>query len=108
MVEQILDDNPFTTLQVVLEPTDNPRKLSLAALDEIARACFRRPTYLDRFYAVLPGRPKAAKRIVALAPYSGRLELTDWARDVGETATIVWCGGTTNEPSLEEYEHVAG
>lgn len=106
-VERVLDDNPFTTLQVVLEPAGDPRLLSVATLDEVARACFRRPTYLDRFYAVLPGRPKAAKRLVALAPYSRRLELTDWAREVGETATIVWRGATAQEPSLEEYEYVA-
>jgi radical SAM superfamily enzyme YgiQ (UPF0313 family) len=107
LIEQLLTDCPFTTLQVILEPTDDPRRLSAAALDAVARACFRRPSYLDRFYAVQPGRPKGAKRLVALAPFSQRLELADWAREAGEVATVVWRGAGEQQPSLEEYEHVA-
>ncbi|HWB09756.1 MAG TPA: radical SAM protein [Pirellulales bacterium] len=107
LVERLLADCPFTTLQVVLEPTADPRMLSLVALDCLARACFSRPTYLDRFYAVQPGRPKAAKRLVALVPFSRRIGLTDWAREAGDVATIVWRGAGEPEPSLEEYEYVA-
>lgn len=107
MVERVLADNPFTTLQVVLDPTDDPRSVSTAALDALAQACFARPTYLDRFYAVQPGRPKAAKRLVALAPFSQRAGLADWARDVGEVATVVWRGASDCEESLEENEYVA-
>jgi radical SAM superfamily enzyme YgiQ (UPF0313 family) len=107
LVERLLADCPFTTLQVVLEPTGNPRKLSTAALDCLARACFSRPTYLDRFYAVQPGRPKGAKRLVALVPFSQRVGLTDWAREAGDVATIVWRGAKEEEPALEEYEYVA-
>lgn len=104
-VERLLSDNPFTTLQVVLEPAAEPRLLSVAALDAVARACFCRPTYLDRFYAVQPGRPKGAKRLVVLAPFARRGELSDWAREIGETATIVWRGARESEQMLEEYEY---
>lgn len=38
----------------------------------MARACFCRPTYRDRFYAVLAARPKGAKRLVVLAPFYRR------------------------------------
>jgi radical SAM superfamily enzyme YgiQ (UPF0313 family) len=107
LIEQLLTDCPFTTLQVVLEPTGDPRKLSAAALDCLARACFSRPTYLDRFYAVQPGRPKGAKRLVVLVPFLQRPGLTDWACEAGDVATIVWRGAGEQEPSLEEYEHVA-
>jgi hypothetical protein len=68
LVRQVLDDNPFTTLQVVLEPTADLERLSTDTLEQLREACFRQPTYLDKLYSVLPGRPKGAKRlVVALA-----------------------------------------
>lgn len=106
VVERVLAENPFTTLEVVVEPTGDPRSLSVATLDAVARACFRRPTYLDRFYAVQPGRPKAAKRFVVLAPFTQRAELTNWSEQIGEAATIVWRGAHEAIPALEEYEYV--
>jgi radical SAM superfamily enzyme YgiQ (UPF0313 family) len=106
LVERLLDDNPFTTLQMVLEPVGDAQSLSVAALDAVAQACFRRPTYLDRFYAVQPGRPKGAKRLVVLAPLLLRAQLSDWAREVGDSATIVWRGAGDQELALEEYECV--
>lgn len=90
VIEAILEENPFTTLQVVIEPADDARTVSPAALDACARACFRRPTYLDRFYSVQPGRPKAAKRSVVLAPVDQRRALKSWANEIGDSATIVW------------------
>ena len=69
IVAQLLEENPYTTLQLILEPTADPQSLSPATLESLLAVCFRNPTYLDRFYSVLPGRPKGAKRlIVALRP----------------------------------------
>lgn len=89
-VDKVLEENPFTTLQVIFEPTADPRAVSPAALDACARACFRRPTYLDRFYSVQPGPEKSAKRSVVLAPADQRRALASWAKEIGDSATIFW------------------
>jgi hypothetical protein len=107
-VADVLAANPFTTLEVVLEPTASPRAITPALLDGLARACFSRPTYLDKFYAVLPGRPKGAKRLIVLLPLAQRDSLgSDWIGAVGDFATIVWRGGAhEHEADLEEHELV--
>lgn len=107
VVERVLAENPFTTLQVVFEPRADAQRLSIGTLDAVARACFRRPTYLDRFYAVQPGRPKAAKRLVVVAPFAQRGELAEWAREVGDLATVVWRGAGEQQAVLEEYEYTS-
>jgi hypothetical protein len=105
-IERVLADNPFTTLQVVLEPMGDLRRLTAATLDALARACFRQPTYLDRFYAVQPGRPKGAKRLVVLAPRQQRAAIgTDWIDAVGEYGTLVWRGAPTAGEELEAHEY---
>jgi radical SAM superfamily enzyme YgiQ (UPF0313 family) len=122
-VDQILTANPFTTLQIVLEPLVEPsplgrgqgegaelRAASISAsitaefYESILRAAFRHPTYLDRFYSVQPGRTKGAKRlIVALLPDASRPDekwpspdspSPEWLADIEEIATVV----TLNDP----------
>src|SRR5262249_13266370 len=58
LVRRLLDDNPFTTLQVVLDATDQrtPAALSPRTLEALTAACQDHPTYLDRYYALQPGR----------------------------------------------------
>lgn len=91
MVDEVLAVNPFTTLQVVLEPTQSPRMITSQLLDRLARACFSRPTYLDKFYAVLPGPAKGAKRVIVLLPQAEEERLgADWIEQVESLATIVW------------------
>lgn len=107
-IDRVLAANPFTTLQVVLEPTGNLRLLSLACLDSCARACFRRPTYLDRFYAVQPGPPKGAKRLVVLAPLEQRTRIElEWIADIADYGTIVWRGRAGEQEDLDAHEYVA-
>jgi hypothetical protein len=90
-IERALEDNPFTTLQVVLETPGDPRHLTPVLLERFARACFARPTYLDQFYAVQPGRPRGAKRLVAAAPLAARHVAGEaWIDGAGELADIVW------------------
>src|SRR5207249_599853 len=99
-IERILLDDPFTTLQVVLEPlisdfsnvSECICRLTQESLEVLLAACHRNPTYLDRFYALQPGRPIGAKRLVVLLPAQLRKELspTDWLRMIEEYADIVW------------------
>src|SRR5262249_38367391 len=54
LIRTLLLDDPFTTLQIVLEPgrtVPDPEWLS-----RLFTSCQDNPTYLDRFYALQPGR----------------------------------------------------
>ena len=115
LVRDVLDANPFTTLQVVLEPAAGagapaiPRTLTPRLLEALTAACQEQPTYLDRYYALQPGRPNGAKRLVVLLPAALRPELpADWLDEVGGLATVVWRGpldGVDEETDLEAYEY---
>jgi hypothetical protein len=113
-IRQVLDANPFTTLQVVLEPDVHVDAQNLAVclgpavLAKLTTACQSSPTYLDKFYALQPGRANGAKRIIVLLPLAWRSELpTAWVEEIGEYATVAWRG--TQEPiahdSMESYEY---
>jgi hypothetical protein len=107
-IDRVLAANPFTTLQVVLEPTGDLRALSLACLEVCARACFSRPTYLDRFYAVQPGPPKGAKRLVVLAPWQQRSHLpSEWISDIADYGTLVWRGHASANEELDFHEYLS-
>jgi radical SAM superfamily enzyme YgiQ (UPF0313 family) len=89
IITQLLDGNPHTTLQVVLEPRD-ASTITLELLAELKRACYRRTTYLDRFYSILPGPMKGSKRLIVLTDSADRerleAELGEWAEFVSPAA----------------------
>jgi radical SAM superfamily enzyme YgiQ (UPF0313 family) len=106
MIRRALDANPFTTLQVVLEPSSKAtaeaiqREIGPRLLDELLAACLERPSYLDKFYALQPGRPNGAKRLIVLLPLAYRSQVSpDWIEAIGACATLVWQG-----PSLEPLD----
>lgn len=96
-IRRLLDDNPYSTLQVVLEPR-RPDEALPAHLDErflasVWRACQERPSYLDRYYALQPGGLRGAKRLVLLLPGDLRERLpAGWLDAAGEWATVAWGG----------------
>ena len=93
IVARLLEENPFTTLQLILEPTANPRSLSPAIVESLLAICFRNPTYLDRFYSVLPGRPRGAKRIIIALQARERATIDNrWTQQIDDLATILWHG----------------
>jgi radical SAM superfamily enzyme YgiQ (UPF0313 family) len=106
LIRQLLDDNPFTTLQVVLEPLGEISSRTVAALMD---ACQANPTYLDRYYALQPGRHNGAKRLVIVLPAAQRLQIDPhWLEIVGAQATLVWRGlGAESgaQTDLEPYEY---
>jgi hypothetical protein len=108
LVRQLLDDNPHSTLRIVLEPTGDPSDLTFSFLQAIRAACLKEPSYLDRFYSMQLGQPKGAKHIVICLPWSARESAgTDWIDDVGQFASIVWIGkDIPNEHELEAHEFV--
>jgi hypothetical protein len=53
-------------------------------------ACQSRPTYLDRYYSLQPGRPNGAKRLVLLVPDGLRTGLgEDWLEEAETFATVI-------------------
>jgi hypothetical protein len=89
-IVQLLKETPFTTLQVVLEPAGNPQSINEEVLSELWGACQSRPSYLDRYYALQPGRPIGAKRIVVLLPDWPEGHDTEWQQTIEEQATVVF------------------
>jgi radical SAM superfamily enzyme YgiQ (UPF0313 family) len=91
LVRGLLADNPFSTLQVVLEPLDDPTCLRPSWLAALWAATLERPSYLDKYYALQPGRPMGAKRLVVLLPWAWRDVVEDgWINAMTEHASLVW------------------
>jgi radical SAM superfamily enzyme YgiQ (UPF0313 family) len=111
LVREVLAANPFTTLQVVLEPAgrsdaaDIRLQMSPRSLAELAAVCQESPTYLDKFYALQPGRLNGAKRLIVLLPHGLRQAVGgEWAEEVGEVATLAWRAGAGPVPADEEMD----
>jgi radical SAM superfamily enzyme YgiQ (UPF0313 family) len=89
-IERLLADTPHTTLQVVLEPTGDPERLTAEALEALLAACYRTTTYLDRYYSMQPGRLLGSKRLVVVLPQALPHEPSEsWRNEVAEYATLV-------------------
>jgi hypothetical protein len=114
-IDHVLKANRFTTLQVVLDctgmvdSTGLEATLSSRVLQTLTAACQAHPTYLDRYYALQPGRPNGAKRLILLLPLRLRPKLhPEWLVSVGTLATLVWCGASmeiSDHAELEPYEY---
>jgi radical SAM superfamily enzyme YgiQ (UPF0313 family) len=87
-IERLSADNPHTTLQVVLEPTGDPERLTAETLESLLAACYRTTTYLDRYYSLQPGRLLGSKRLIVLLPPKPRPSRS-WRRRVAEYATLL-------------------
>ena len=93
VIHQVLVANPFTTLQVVLEMKRESSCSSLRprTLAGLLAECRAYPSYLDRYYAMQPGRPNGSKRLIVVIPPDMHLEAdNEWAEKLEEYATCVW------------------
>jgi radical SAM superfamily enzyme YgiQ (UPF0313 family) len=111
LVREVFTANPFTTLQVVLEPKELAgaaavqQQISPRFLEALSAVCHETPTYLDRFYALQPGRPNGAKRLIVLLPLSLRRQLQEeWLANVGELGTLVWRADDEQCPTEDEMD----
>jgi hypothetical protein len=105
LIDELLRDNPHTTLQVVLEPRDGTDGVTPVLLETLRAACYRDTTYLDRFYAILPGSMKGSKRLVLVLPGAARRDVdAGWIDSMAEHAAILWRGGAAGELQEHEYE----
>lgn len=87
IVGKLLDANPYTTLQVILEPTADPSRLTAETLELLLATCYRTPTYLDRYYSLHPGKLLGAKRLFVLL--GERTASADWRRSIADYATLL-------------------
>ncbi len=63
VVAELLNDNPHTTLQVVLD-APHPDQVGESVLAAVEAACYRTTSYLDRYYSLHPNPSLGAKRLV--------------------------------------------
>jgi hypothetical protein len=108
IIRRVLDENPHTTLQVLLEPGD-AASISPAFLADLRRTCYRRTSYLDRFYSILPGPMKGSKRLVVLLDPGDREHLgVEVISEIEEFAAIVWRDSVPTEvPEVDEHDQYA-
>ncbi|MFO0945273.1 MAG: radical SAM protein [Planctomycetota bacterium] len=109
IIHDVQKGNPHGTLQILLEPTADPQVVNDEVLAAVNDACQAMPSYLDRFYAVLPGPGRAvgAKRIIILLPLAYRASLgQDWVQHMAEYATLLWRGEEPADEPLAEHEFV--
>jgi radical SAM superfamily enzyme YgiQ (UPF0313 family) len=90
-VRRLLDDNPHTTLQVVLDPAGAPAHLTARTFEALFAEFYQSTSYLDRFYSLAPGYPpKGAKRLVIALPADQYEALPrEWFHEAEEYATVV-------------------
>jgi hypothetical protein len=89
MVRRFLAENPFNTLQVVID-TDRPFPFDV--FEELRAACSTAQNdYLERFYEFTPGRRAGSRRVVVVAPQSARSQFdAAWLTDADEHCDVVW------------------
>jgi radical SAM superfamily enzyme YgiQ (UPF0313 family) len=110
-VRQLLAENPHTTLQMVLDVSAGDveattQSITPQLLETLLAAALERPTYLDKYYALQPGRANGAKRLVVVLPGQHREEFDpDWLDAIGATASLVWRGLPMDEATMESFEY---
>jgi len=118
LIRRVLEENPFTTLQVVLEPHLRPDCIDKILIpkrvwETLATACHARPTYLDRYYALQPGKLNGATQFILVLWKGLRISLIGkWIEDAGEYATLVWSGSEVPwydaDMAVHEYAWTTG
>jgi hypothetical protein len=95
-IERLLTLNPHLTLDVLLEPMADPTRLTANTLESLLAACYRMPTYLDRYYSLQPGRLLGAKRLTVLLPHGLQTSLSEvWREQTAERAQLARRDGAT-------------
>ncbi len=64
LVQRVLVDNPHSTLQIILEPTTHPDRLTTDLVDQLLSVAYARPNYLDRYYSLNPHGLLGSKRVL--------------------------------------------
>jgi Radical SAM superfamily len=105
LIERVLRDNPHSTLQVIVQPTENPMDVPEWLPQKLLEACYKNPNYLDRYYSLNPNGVLGSKRVLVLLSAQSRDSATEeWLERVGESATVVYHGELIDEDELKFFE----
>ncbi len=89
VIREVLEDNPHSTLQIVLEPTSQPESLSAACIENLLAACYSQANYLDRYYSLNPHGLIGSKRV--LVKLDSQIQVADeWLEAIESAATVEW------------------
>lgn len=95
LVSRLLAEDPHATLEVLFEPRAVPG-ISADTLDAVSAAAFAVPSYLDRFYSLLPGRTRGAKRLAVLLPQTAVSPA--WLEEVAGLADVQPLAAVASNP----------
>ena len=91
IVRFVIDQNPFITLTVVLEPGDRPDEITPELAARLHAICREKVSYLDRMLSVQTDRRRGSRRIVVAVPETYRAYLgRGWRRSIESWANIIW------------------
>ena len=89
LMRRVVEENPHSTVDVLLEPVGGPSRLTEQALAAFLAACFASTSYLDLYYSLHPNRLLGAKRLVVLLSAQDRDDLDPAGLErLGRYATI--------------------
>jgi hypothetical protein len=110
LARRLLDDNPHTSLDVLLEPIGVSAPSTEQTLASFLEACFSSTSYLDLYYSLHPNRLLGAKRLVVILPIGYRADLGPEGLDqIGRYGTIAWRHGAAGHASsmdLRSFEYL--
>ena len=90
VVAEVLRDCPHTTLQIVIEPTGDPTRITNECVDRILATCYQQPNYLDRYYSLNPQGLLGSKRVLVVVDDDVIDTLDgDWLDAIEESAVLV-------------------
>lgn len=93
VINRVLADCPHSTLQVILDPKNDPTRISNQCVEQLLASCYQHPNYLDRYYSLNPQGLLGSKRVlVALDDELIDTVNPDWADAIEESATLVGKG----------------
>ncbi len=93
IIQKVLQDCPHTTLQMVLEPSENPTSVTSECVEQLLATCYQHPNYLDRYYSLNPQGLLGSKRVLIVVDDEVIDSVDpDWADAIEETATLVGKG----------------
>ena len=93
VISEVLRDCPHTTMQIVLEPSGDPTRVTSECVEQLLATCYQRPNYLDRYYSLNPQGLLGSKRVLIVVDDEVIDTVDpDWADAIEESATLVGKG----------------
>lgn len=109
VVQNLLLDNPHSTMQIVLQPTASAECIPTWLPAKLLEACYSQPNYLDRFYSLSPNGSAGSKRVLLLIEANRRNRLeSQWLEEIADGCTVIYHGDPIDEDELDYFELSVG